>query len=219
MVSGDEIVISIAGVIAQRSALLGTRLRFLSAKDRTSVLELGLARTLEWFWTGYGKLRFKKGYPSIYLGYHIKKVTKELKRIAALTKPDAILPNVRSGETRTQVEDQFSVVTRNVGGKASSMVRGKIHFPVPGYIIGGKNRVTGLVLSTISKGEGECICARLFVEISDLASRVVVRSTMTRKGVIEPRASVGKYDASQLGRSNRATITQQRRNIRDLING
>ncbi len=205
--SGDEIAISIAGVVTRRY-LLGTRLRFLPAQERTRALELCLARAVEWWIATYLPLRFNAGYARRELGYQIKGSTRRIKEQAAKHNPDAILPNVRSGETRNDVLSSARVVTKAVGGARSGQVKSNVSIRVPGYITRAYS-LTGNILAKITKSEGEKICDKFAAEVQAISDRMDF-SVDTRDGTAQSRAAVGSYDASMLGRTNRATIAAQR---------
>lgn len=210
MPSGDEIAIGIVGVVTRRY-LLGTTLYRLSPKQRTDVLELCLARTMEWWIANYAPLRFNPGYARRELGYEIKGSTWRIKQEAAKKYADAILPNVRSGETRRDFLASLGVVTKAVGGAKSGQVTGKISWRLPGYITASMS-LTGNVLAKIPRSEGERICDHFAQEVTDISSRFQSFAA-TRNGVHETRSTVGAYDATQLGRTNRATITAQRQSM------
>lgn len=208
MPSGDEVAISIAGVLTRR-ALLPSRLHLLDPKDRTGLLELCLARAVEWFMREYMPLRFNAGYARAELGYVIKGKTRRIKAEAAKQYPDAILPNVRSGETRRDVLSHTSIETKAVGGAKSGQVVAKIKLHLPGYITQAYS-LTGNILSKITATEAERIAKRFFEEIVSASERIQDMPDL-RDSKFTNR--VDPYDASQIGRTNRATIIAQRNSM------
>lgn len=216
-VSGDELTISIAGVVTRRF-LLASRLRYLPPKERTQVLELCLARAWEWWIATYLPLRFNPGYARRELGYQIKEKTRRIKAHAARTNPDAILPNVRSGETRRDVLASTRVITKAVGGARSAQVKANITMRMPGYITQAYS-LTGNIMAKITIAEGEKICARFAEEVVAISQRFTMAAVDTRDGQFENRATIGAYDAGQLGRTNRATITAQRASMAQEARG
>jgi len=209
MASEDEVAITIQGVITRRS-FIGGLLRYLTPRERTQILELCLARALEWFWMEYGKLRFQ-GYAKVELGYRITRKTQYIKQEAAKKNPDALLPNVRSGETRSDALNNWHVETRPVGGALSGLVIGVIKVQMPGYISGSSTK-TGEILSKITELEGERICMRFFAEVMSASQRFNT-SVTTRNGRMIPRATAGSSDAGMLGRSSRATFLTMRQSL------
>ena len=207
MASGDEVSITIVGVITRR-ALLATRLRFMYPRERTQLLELCLARALEWFWTAYGPLRFT-AYAKAELGWSVLPNTYKKKKAYARKNPDAILPNVMTGATREAATKQWCVETKSMGGAESSTSQGKIVLSgIPGYAA-GPSRKTGKVLATITAREGGYICDRFFKEVMIASERTTMFAT-TRNGEFIPRATGGQDDAGQYGRSSRATFVAMR---------
>ena len=205
--SGDEVAISIAGVVTRR-ALLASNLSRLPPRMRTEALELCLARAVEWWVANYLPLRFNAGYARRELGYTIKEKTRKIKAIAARTHPDAALPNVRTGETRKDVLASTRVITKAVGGSSSCQVKAMVNMSMPGYITKAYS-LTGNILAKITIAEGDKICRKFFEEIMAISERMVP-AVDTRSGAFVSRGTLDSYDQTQLGRTNRATITAQR---------
>lgn len=201
MSSGDNIALSIAGV-GNWSAMLPTRLNELPKRSQTEIIELCIARALEWWIATYLPMRFKMGYATSQLGYRI--YTKNYNHQDA---------NVKTGATREMVMQTAHVETVATGGRLSGTISAKIVMRTPQYINRQAYQTTNKCLRQITPYEGGRIAKMFFYEVVSANGRLVPSTVRTRSGTFQPRQSLGYFDASQVGRTNRATIIQQRRSL------
>ena len=207
---GDNVTLQISGV-GSWSAMLPTDLRLLKPRPRTDLLELCLARAVEWFIQAYMPLRFNPGYAASELGYYPTNSTIRRKKDESFRYHDAVLPNVWHGATRKAALETSHVQTVAIGGRTSGAVRARIVMVLPGYVNQQSSQLTNKTLRKITPREGERIAKRFFQEITTASANIVTEVTQTREGKIFSRSAIGSEDAAQIGRTSRSTIIMQRK--------
>ncbi len=168
-------------------------LRLIPPGERSRLIEVATARALEWFLKAYGHLRFE-GYAKSELGYAVTAGTFKQKRRRALQYPDAIQPNVWTGETRKAFMATARPVLRAVGGRNQPRIAGSIVMNLPSYVNEQRSQVTNKTLRKISPTEGARIAEKFFAELNAVASRITVDSVATRTGRIIPRSAANALD-------------------------
>jgi hypothetical protein len=179
-------------------------------KDATSVLETGLAQSVQWFIDEYMPLRFHPGYARQYLGYTILGSTYRKKQIRShrLNK-DAINPNVWTGETQKAALGARPE-THAVGGRRSLKVGCTIRMRLPGYINQQRTQVTNNVLRKITKDEGRRIAEHFFKNVADMSARFEVAPVVSR-GKKAVNLRVNRQDSANFGTTTRGSVIVTRK--------
>lgn len=181
-------------------------------REKTSAIELALARAFEWFIDGYMRLRFDPFYARRNLGYEILGSTwRKKKRRAERLNASAINPNVWTGNTEKMATTFSRVSTRAIGGRTKMNIGAKIVIPTPGYINQQRGQVTNRTLRTITRDEARRIADRYFDEIAKILSSYELSSIKTRSGKLKLRFGPGREDSAQFGRTNRQSMIAQRK--------
>lgn len=206
-----NLYLTISGV-GQWSSTIPYDITLIGSRAATEIVELSVARAIEWFLENYMPLRFNPGYARANLGYQILGSTwKKKMRRASHGYPGAVNPNVWSGATRQAALMGSRPETRAIGGRTSMTVGAVIRMNLPGYINQQRSGVTRKVMDTITSAEGQKIANQFFKEVATAASRFNVETIATRGGKLKVRTSAAPGDVAQFGRSSRATIITQRR--------
>lgn len=155
----------------------------LSANNRKAVLAAATKASMDYWAQHYLPLKFTK-YVEVAGGYRIASGTRKKKqRRARFEYPDAALPNVWSGETRTAAK---SAVFKGRG--TSSQHTGKMIMNLPQYV--NYNPITNLTVRSITQGEGNAIAQRFFQMLRLMVSSGDLR--MKRNGEFKSfRVSAG----------------------------
>jgi len=206
-----DLYLNVEGV-GSYSATIPYNITLIGLREATNLIELGVARAVEWFVSEYMHLRFDPRYARMHLGYKILGSTwRKKQRRAERGKPDAINPNVWSGETKRSVESNTRVVTTAKGGRTKLTIGARIVFNYPGYVNQQQGGMTRQCLQKITTSEAGRIAKHFFEEMSAMASRFVSSTTMTRLGTISTRTSAAQVDELNFGRTSRSTVIVSRK--------
>lgn len=127
----------------------------LSTSARKLVLQSATQGAMDYWIAKYLPMKFTK-YVEVAGGYTVAASTRRQKRRRARAEyPDAILPNVWTGETRAAARS-----ARFEGRGTSTRYTGKVVMNLPSYV--NYNPITNQTVRSITQGEGNAIAARFF---------------------------------------------------------
>jgi hypothetical protein len=138
----------------------------------SELLKAAIHETTQWFIEKYMPLRFNASYARLRLGYVIANDTMRKKqRRARDVYPEAVLPNVWTGETRKIVQSTTPRTSR-VGKIADLIVKSRIQPRMPGYVNLQRSQITNKVMKTITPQEAKRVAEVFFEKVASKMSSV-----------------------------------------------